>query len=114
MSFIDSFVAVFSPQAAYKRQIYRQAYDSLRSYDAGSYDKTNRNWRATNTSAELTIALSRFCTTTGSIRAVRVCAVFLVSRTFFIVIDPFLHRINASIAEDIKKVNRIPVYKTYS
>lgn len=60
MSFIDNVVAAFSPQAAYKRQIYRQAYDSLRSnYDAGSYDKSNRNWRVTNTSAELTDRYSR-------------------------------------------------------
>lgn len=60
MSFIDNIVAAFSPQAAYKREIYRQAYDSLKSnYDAGSYDKTNRNWRVTNTSAELTDRYSR-------------------------------------------------------
>lgn len=60
MSFIDNVVAVFSPQAAYKRQIYRQAYDSMRSnYDAGSYDKSNRNWRVANTSAELTDRYSR-------------------------------------------------------
>lgn len=60
MGFIDNAVAVFSPQAAYKREIYRQAYDSLRSnYDAGSYDKTNQNWRVSNASAELTDRYSR-------------------------------------------------------
>lgn len=60
MSFIDSIVAFFSPQAAYEREIYRQAYDSLRSsYDAGSYDKSNQNWRVSNTSAELTDRYSR-------------------------------------------------------
>lgn len=59
MSFIDSIVAFFSPQAAYEREIYRQAYDSLRNYDAGSYDKSNQNWRVSNTSAELTDRYSR-------------------------------------------------------
>lgn len=60
MNFIDNVVALFSPQAAYKREIYRQAYDNIRSsYDAGSYDKSNRNWRVTNTSAELTDRYSR-------------------------------------------------------
>ena len=59
MSFIDSIVAFFSPQAAYEREIYRQAYDSLRSYDAGDYDKSNQNWRVSNTSAELTDRYSR-------------------------------------------------------
>lgn len=60
MSFLDNIVAAFSPEAAYRREVYRQAYDSLRSsYDAGSYDKTNQNWRVTNTSAELTDRYSR-------------------------------------------------------
>ena len=55
MSFIDSIVAAFSPEAAYRREAYRQAYNSLRSsYDAGSFDKGNQNWRVSNTSAELT------------------------------------------------------------
>lgn len=60
MGFLDNIVAAFSPQAAYKREAYRQAYNLLRdSYDAGSYDKSNQNWRATNTSAELTDRYSR-------------------------------------------------------
>ena len=60
MSFIDNIVAVFSPQAAYKREAYRQAYDLLRSsYDAGSYDRSNQNWRVVNNSAELTDRYSR-------------------------------------------------------
>lgn len=59
MSFIDSIVAFFSPQAAYEREIYRQAYDSLKNYDAGSYDKSNQNWRVGNASAELTDRYSR-------------------------------------------------------
>lgn len=60
MSFIDNLVAVFSPEAAYRRQVYRQAYDSLRAdYDAGSYDKSNQNWRVSNASAEHTDRYSR-------------------------------------------------------
>ena len=60
MSFIDNIVAAFSPEAAYKREAYRQAYDALRSnYDAGSYDRTNQNWRVTNASAENTDRYSR-------------------------------------------------------
>lgn len=60
MSFIDNIVAVFSPEAAYKREAYRQAYEEMRSsYDAGSYDKSNRNWRVSNASAETTDRYSR-------------------------------------------------------
>jgi lambda family phage portal protein len=57
---VDSIVAVFSPQAAYKREAYRQAYDWIKSnYDAGTHDKSNQNWRATNASAEFTDRYSR-------------------------------------------------------
>ena len=60
MGFLDNIVALFSPEAAYKREAYRQAYESLRSsYDAGSYDKSNQNWRVVNNSAELTDRYSR-------------------------------------------------------
>ena len=59
MSFIDSIVAAFSPEAAYRRAAYRQAYEFLRNYDAGNYDRPNQNWRATNQSAEITDRYSR-------------------------------------------------------
>lgn len=60
MGLIDNIVALFSPAAAYKREAYRQAYEELRSsYDAGSYDKSNRNWRVSNSSAEITDRYSR-------------------------------------------------------
>lgn len=60
MSFIDNIVAAFSPEAAYRREAYRQAYEELRSsYDAGSYDKSNRNWIVSNSSAETTDRYSR-------------------------------------------------------
>ena len=59
MSIIDNIVAALSPEAAYRREAYRQAYEELRSYDAGSYDKSNRNWRVSNSSAEITDRYSR-------------------------------------------------------
>ena len=59
MGFIDKLIAAFSPRAAYEREAFRQAYDTLRNYDAGSFDRPNQNWRAVNQSAELTDAMSR-------------------------------------------------------
>lgn len=60
MNFIDNIVAAFSPERAFKREAYRQAYESLRSsYDAGSYDRINQNWRVSNASAEMTDRFSR-------------------------------------------------------
>lgn len=59
MSIFDNFIAFISPSWAYKREIYRQGYDELRNYDAGSYDKTNQNWRVSNESAEMTDRYSR-------------------------------------------------------
>ena len=59
MGFIDSIVAKFSPKAAYEREAYRRAYDWLRNYDAGNYDRPNQNWRVSNQSAELTDRYSR-------------------------------------------------------
>ena len=45
MGFLDSIIAALSPQAAYKREAFRQAYDWLRNYDAGNFDRPNQNWR---------------------------------------------------------------------
>ena len=59
MSIFDNVIAFISPSWAYKREIYRQGYDELRNYDAGSYDKTNQNWRVSNESAEMTDRYSR-------------------------------------------------------
>lgn len=59
MGFLDSVIAAFSPEAAYRREAYRQAYDALRNYDAGRYDRPNQNWRVGNQSAELTDRYSR-------------------------------------------------------
>lgn len=60
MSFVDNIIAFVSPSWAFKRESYRQGYEELkRNYDAGSYDKSNQNWRVTNQSAEFTDRGSR-------------------------------------------------------
>lgn len=59
MSVIDSIIAAFSPQKAYYREAFRQAYNELRNYDAGSYSRPNQNWRVDNQSAEMTDRFSR-------------------------------------------------------
>lgn len=48
-------IEIISPQWAYKREAWRQAYRTQRrSYDAGLSDRLNRNWNAYNESAEMT------------------------------------------------------------
>ena len=59
MKFLDNIIAAFSPEAAYRREAYRQAYDRLRNYDAGNFDRPNQNWRVDNLSAEFTDRYSR-------------------------------------------------------
>lgn len=60
MGWLDNIIATISPEAAYRREAYKQAYQSLRdSYDAGSHSGSNQNWRVSNTSAELTDRYSR-------------------------------------------------------
>ena len=59
MGFLDNIIATFSPETAYRREAYRQSYDSLRNYDAGNYNRPNQNWRVGNQSAELTDRYSR-------------------------------------------------------
>ena len=60
MSFVDNIIAFVSPSWAYKRESYRQGYEELkRNYDAGSYEKSNQNWRVMNQSAEFTDRGSR-------------------------------------------------------
>lgn len=59
MRFLDSIIAAISPEAAYRRETFRQAYNELRNYDAGSYDRPNQNWRAVNSSADATDRYSR-------------------------------------------------------
>lgn len=60
MSFFDNIIAFISPQWAYKRETYKQGYQELlKNYDAGSYEKTNQNWRVINQSGEMTDRNSR-------------------------------------------------------
>ena len=59
MSVIDKLAAFISPSWAYKREIYRQGYNELRNYDAGSFEKSNQNWRVMNESGEMTDRSSR-------------------------------------------------------
>ena len=56
---IDNAIAVFSPQKAYEREMWRQALDASRNYDAAGYGRLNSGWRAHNESAELTDRHSR-------------------------------------------------------
>lgn len=59
MSFLDSVIGRISPEAAYKREAWRQSLDELKNYDAGSYGRLNANWRIHNESAENTDKFSR-------------------------------------------------------
>lgn len=60
MGWLDNIIAVFSPEAAYKRETYRQAYTELRHYyDAADHGGSNQNWRVSNTSAEYMDRYSR-------------------------------------------------------
>jgi len=47
------FIEKISPKWAYKREAWRQANEiQKRNYDAGMYDRQNRNWFAHNESGE--------------------------------------------------------------
>lgn len=59
MGWLDGIIAAFSPEAAYRREAYRQAYNAIRNYDAGTHTGSNQNWRAVNASAEYTDRYSR-------------------------------------------------------
>ncbi len=59
MNILDNLVALVSPAAAAKRAAWRNVYDELRNYDAGSYGRLNAAWTAYNDSAENTDSYSR-------------------------------------------------------
>lgn len=59
MNWVDNIVAAFSPERAYRREAFRQAFDALRNYDSGGYNRPNQNWRVTNQSAEMTDKFDR-------------------------------------------------------
>ena len=54
MNVLDNLVSWISPEAGYKREVYRRALDESRNYDAADYGRLNANWRAVNESAEVT------------------------------------------------------------
>ena len=59
MGFFDNLIATFSPQRAYEREMWRQALDYAKGYDAAGYGRLNAGWRANNESAEITDRFSR-------------------------------------------------------
>ena len=61
MSWLDGVIAFFSPEAAAKREAWRNTYEELRNYDAGNFARRNSNgeWRVSNNSAEVTDKYSR-------------------------------------------------------
>lgn len=54
MNVLDQVIGWISPEAGYRRGVYRRALELERSYDAAGYDRENANWRAINESAEMT------------------------------------------------------------
>lgn len=59
MSWLDSLITFFNPEAGAMRMAWRNAYEELRNYDAGDFSRINSHWRATNDSAEVTDRYSR-------------------------------------------------------
>lgn len=59
-AWLENLIRAISPEAAYRREAWRQADALLRdAYDAGSGDRLNAGWRAVNDSAEMTDRYSR-------------------------------------------------------
>lgn len=59
MNWIDNLVGFISPERGYKREMFRQAYEAEKNYDAGNENRLNAGWRVTNQSAEQTNQGSR-------------------------------------------------------
>lgn len=59
MGAIDKIIGVVSPQKAYEREMWRQALEAARGYDAASYGRLNSGWRVHNDSAENTDRMTR-------------------------------------------------------
>ncbi|MEK3976067.1 phage portal protein [Psychrobacillus sp. FSL K6-1267] len=59
MNWLDRTVGWISPKKAYERAAWRESLDQLRSYDAGTDDRLNANWRAVNSTAENTDKMFR-------------------------------------------------------
>ena len=59
MGAIDKIIGVVSPQKAYEREMWRQALEAAKGYDAAGYGRLNSGWRVHNDSAENTDRMSR-------------------------------------------------------
>lgn len=59
MGWLEKLIGWISPEAAAKREAWRQAWEEFKSYDAGNAGRLNANWWATNQSAEFTDRYSR-------------------------------------------------------
>ena len=59
MNFLDNIIGFFNPEAAAKREAWRQVLEEQRHYDAGNNSRLNSHWWATNQSAENTDRYSR-------------------------------------------------------
>ncbi len=59
MGFLDNIIGWISPEAAAKREAWRQYLNELRHYDAGDHRRLNANWNVLNQSAEYTDRYSR-------------------------------------------------------
>lgn len=59
MGFLDNLIGWISPEAAAKREAWKQYLTELRHYDAGDHRRLNANWAPTNQSAEFTDRYSR-------------------------------------------------------
>lgn len=59
MSWLDNLIGFFNPEAAAKREAWRQTWEEMRNYDAAGYGRSNANWYVFNRSAEDTDRYSR-------------------------------------------------------
>lgn len=59
MGAIDKIISAVSPQKAYEREMWRQALEAARGYDAAGFGRLNAGWRVHNESAEITDRHSR-------------------------------------------------------
>lgn len=59
MNWLDTIIGWINPEAAAKREAWRQVLEEQRHYDAGDHRRLNSGWYATNQSAEYTDRYSR-------------------------------------------------------
>lgn len=59
MNLLDRVIGWVSPEAGYRRDVFRRAMEAERNYDAAGHDRLNANWRVINESAEMTDRFGR-------------------------------------------------------